>query len=124
MNFSRNCMFVLLAALLAALGVRAQQHEIEHAAPSIVPSFVPSVPWKRQLSSPRTRAHGLPRGRADAPKAPTSSMVTPSPVAARRYVFGRMDLATGSAPDAVATGVFNTGGPLGIAVANFSANTV
>ena len=68
MNFSRNCILVMLAALLAALGVRAQQHEIEHATLSIVPSFVPSVPWKRQLSSPRTRAHGLPTGSSRRPQ--------------------------------------------------------
>jgi len=43
-----------------------------------------------------------------------------APVAAERYVFGRMDLATGDYPTAVAVGAFQTGGPQSIAVANYS----
>jgi hypothetical protein len=41
-----------------------------------------------------------------------------APMAAARYVFGRMDLATGDSPTAVAAGAFQTGGPTSIAVAN------
>jgi hypothetical protein len=39
-----------------------------------------------------------------------------APVAAERYVFGRMDLAVDDAPQAVAIGAFQTGGPQSIAV--------
>jgi len=45
-------------------------------------------------------------------------------VAAERYVFGRMDLATGSEPYAVAIGAFQSGGPQSIAVANPGSDTV
>ena len=47
-----------------------------------------------------------------------------SPTAAERYVFGRMDLATGNNPNAVATGAFQTGGPQSMAVANYYSSTV
>jgi hypothetical protein len=48
-----------------------------------------------------------------------------APTAAARYVFGRMDLATGDFPGAVAVGAFQTGGPTSIAVGNsYISNTV
>jgi hypothetical protein len=47
-----------------------------------------------------------------------------APVAAQRYVFGRLDLATGLYPFAIATGAFKTGGPISIAVTNYDADTV
>jgi hypothetical protein len=47
-----------------------------------------------------------------------------APVASQRYVFGRLDVTTGLYPLAVATGVFKTGGPVSIAVANYDADTV
>ncbi len=46
------------------------------------------------------------------------------PVAAARYVFGRLDLPTGSHPDAVAIGAFQAGGPPSMAIANGLAGTV
>ncbi len=42
-----------------------------------------------------------------------------APIAASRYVFGRMDLGAGNTPNAVATGAFQTGGPPSIAIANY-----
>jgi hypothetical protein len=45
-------------------------------------------------------------------------------VAAQRYVFGRVDLAVGDAPYALAVGAFRTGGPPSIAVANYFSDTV
>ena len=45
-------------------------------------------------------------------------------VAAERNVFGRVDLAAGEYPQGVAVGVFRTGGPPSIAVANSFADTV
>ena len=47
-----------------------------------------------------------------------------APTAAERYVFGRMDLATGNYPNGVAAGAFQTGGPQSIAVANDYSETV
>src|SRR5271165_6802494 len=47
-----------------------------------------------------------------------------APMAAERYVFGRMDLATGDNPNAVATGAFQNGGPQSMAVANYYSATV
>src|SRR5712692_3480714 len=44
--------------------------------------------------------------------------------AAQRYVFGRVDLAVGNSPQAVAVGAFQTGGPQSLAVANYSSSTV
>jgi len=44
--------------------------------------------------------------------------------AAQRYVFGRVDLATGDGPEGVAVGVFKNGGLPGVAVANIFSNTV
>jgi len=67
-----------------------------------------------------------PHSRDDAP--PTSPLqavrLPGAPTAAERYVFGRMDLATGNYPNAVATGAFQTGGPQSMAVANYYSSTV
>ncbi|MFZ0320127.1 MAG: VCBS repeat-containing protein [Candidatus Sulfotelmatobacter sp.] len=49
---------------------------------------------------------------------------SPDAPVAQRYVFGRLDLPTGLDPFAIATGIFKTGGPLSIAVANYDADTV
>ena len=65
-----------------------------------------------------TRAHAAHQPSAQSQRLPGA------PVAAERYVFGRMDLATGNDPDAVALGAFQTGGPQSMAVANYSDNTV
>src|ERR1700722_1297553 len=61
-----------------------------------------------------------PRSRDNAPQtSPQQPVRLPgAPTAAERYVFGRMDLATGTYPNGVATGAFQTGGPQSIAVAN------
>jgi hypothetical protein len=61
-----------------------------------------------------------PRSRDDAAKtSPREPARLPgAPMSAARYVFGRMDLATGASPTAVATGAFQNGGPTSIAVAN------
>src|SRR5271165_2721102 len=61
-----------------------------------------------------------PRSRDDAPQtfSPQPVRLPGAPMAAERYVFGRMDLATGDSPTAVAAGAFQTGGPVSIAVAN------
>ena len=63
-----------------------------------------------------------PRSRDKAPQTspPLAVQLPGAPIAAERYVFGRMDLATGDYPSAVATGAFQTGGPQSIAVANYS----
>src|ERR1700691_2166424 len=59
-----------------------------------------------------------------------ASMATPRAVArstsavAQRYVFGRVDLATGDTAQGLAVGVFKNGGLPGIAVANIYSNTV
>jgi hypothetical protein len=59
---------------------------------------------------------------------PQSRRLPGATVAAERYVFGRMDLATDDYPDAVAIGVFQKGGPQSLAVVtpgfNPSADTV
>ena len=47
-----------------------------------------------------------------------------SPVAAQRYAFGRMDLATSVGPQAVALGAFQTGRPMSVAVANYYSASV
>jgi hypothetical protein len=68
-----------------------------------------------------------PRLRDDVTKPfPRESVRLPgAPTAAARYVFGRMDLATGDYPAAVAAGAFQTGGPTSIAVANSTfSNTI
>jgi hypothetical protein len=67
-------------------------------------------------------AHFDPRSRDDAPQtSPLQAVRLPgAPKAAERYVFVRMDLATGDYPNAVAVGAFQTGGPQSIAVANYS----
>jgi hypothetical protein len=59
---------------------------------------------------------------------PQSRRLPGASVAAERYVFGRMDLATDDFPDAVAIGAFQKGGPQSLAVvtpgSNPSADTV
>jgi hypothetical protein len=55
-----------------------------------------------------------------APHATSPSIST----ALQRYVFGRADLAAGNAPQAVALGAFQTGGPLSIAVGDLGSNSV
>jgi FG-GAP-like repeat len=40
------------------------------------------------------------------------------------YVFGRVDLATGGAPEGLAVGIFKNGGLPGVAVANEGSNTM
>ena len=63
---------------------------------------------------PHSRHDAHPKSSLQAVRAPGGS------VAADRYVFGRMDLAAGVYPTAVAVGAFQTGGPQSIAVANNS----
>lgn len=56
---------------------------------------------------------------------PERSSANPDgPVAAARYVFGRLDLPTGNRPIGVAIGAFQTGGPPSLAVTNALAGTV
>ena len=82
------------------------------------PSSSPSVPADQSPLERLTRAHAAHQPSAQSQRLPGA------PVAAERYVFGRMDLATGNDPDAVALGAFQTGGPQSMAVANYSDNTV
>ena len=66
-----------------------------------------------------------PRSPDDRQRSPLEASRLPgAPIAAERYVFGRMDLATGDNPNAVATGAFQNGGPQSIAVANYYSSTV
>jgi hypothetical protein len=66
----------------------------------------------------------IPRNQAPHAALHNSQRLPGAPVAAERYVFGRMDLATTDYPVAVAIGAFQTGGPQSIAAANYYANTI
>jgi hypothetical protein len=59
-------------------------------------------------------------------QAPGQDLARPlgASVAAERYVFGRMDLATDPTPLAVAIGAFQTGGPPSIVSANWGEETI
>jgi hypothetical protein len=105
---------VFLSAFIAAQSVEAPAKESS-----------PDSKFERRL------AQILPRGA----HAATAATHTQSPsrnsvrlpdasVAAERYVFGRMDLATDPTPNVVAIGAFQTGGPQSIATANYGEASV
>lgn len=77
----------------------------------------------RALEQARQRAEHAPATVKDV-FSPEPVQLPGSPVAAERYVFGRMDLAVDSVPQAVAIGAFQTGGPQSIASVSYSPGTV
>src|SRR5579871_1958781 len=74
-----------------------------------------------QAQTPPTRLARLANQRPASMAAPRARSTS---AAAGRYVFGRVDLATGDAPEGLAVGVFKNGGLPGVAVANEGSNTV
>jgi hypothetical protein len=76
-----------------------------------------------QVQTPPTRLARLANPKPASMAAPHAVGRSTS-AAAQRYVFGRVDLATGDAPEGLAVGVFKNGGLPGIAVANLGSNTV
>jgi len=76
-----------------------------------------------QAQTPPTRLARLANQRPASMAAPRAVARSTS-AAAQRYVFGRVDLATGDAPESLAVGVFKNGGLPGVAVASEGSNTV
>jgi hypothetical protein len=78
----------------------------------------------KQIQSPPTRLDPGMREHAAHAASPESLRLPGAPVAAERYVFGRMDLAVDAYPQAVAIGAFQTGGPQSIASVTYDPGTV
>lgn len=129
----RTPFFLALVLLVAAVVVGQNVGAV----PSVESSRMPVKQQFEQLLQHLAQTPGAPeaqtwparfdpRSRDVAKISPVQSIRLPgAPTAAARYVFGRMDLATGDSPTAVATGAFQTGGPTSIVVANtYYTNTV
>ena len=126
------CFRSLLSLVLALLIPAIMVAQSESVSPSAESSPSRSVKQRLEIlqhigqTAPtekhRTPARFDPRSRDKAAQtSPMQAVRLPgAPMAAERYVFGRMDLATGDYPNAVAVGAFQTGGPQSIAVANYS----
>jgi hypothetical protein len=103
-----------------------REHAEEAEAPA-KPSQSPTARVDHAPLDPASRDR-ISRVRVQHKTSPQSERLRGASVAAERYVFGRMDLATDADPDAVAIGAFQTGGPPSIAVVtpgpNPSADTV
>jgi len=140
MRRSKEVLFrTLLGLVLALLVASVVAGQNVGTAPS---AEHPRTPVKQQLeqllqrltqATPEPEAQSAPvrfdpRSRDDFAKASSvqsaPARLPGAPIAAARYVFGRMDFATGDSPGAVAVGAFQTGGPTSIAVANTSPNAV
>jgi hypothetical protein len=116
---------LLVAAVMAGQGIGAapaagsSRNPVKQQLEQILQQLGQTAPAAEAHSSPERLD---PRRNDDIPKpSPLQSVparLPGAPMAAARYVFGRMDLATGDSPTAVATGAFQTGGPTSIAVAN------
>lgn len=129
----RSLLSLVLALLIPALMVAQSEvvspsaesspnHSLKQRLEQIVQHVNQTAPTEAQAKPARLD----PRLRDNAPRtSPLQAVRLPgAPVAAERYVFGRLDLATGDNPNAVATGAFQTGGPQSIAVANYYSSTV
>src|SRR5580704_10143815 len=109
----KNSRTQLAALLLFTLSLLTGAQGQTGAASSIAPLL--NGPLQRRLAQIEARSGKVP-GAARHPPAPhvalpVSQRLPGAPIAAERYVFGRMDLATDADPDAVAIGAFQTGGP-------------
>src|SRR5208283_3690322 len=122
----KNLTTQLAVLSLSTLGLLTGAFGQTGAASSTVASF--NGPVQRRLAQIQARSGKAPAAarQTTAPRAalPVPQSLPGAPVAAERYVFGRMDLATTDYPIAVAIGAFQTGGPQSIAAANYYANTV
>jgi hypothetical protein len=76
----------------------------------------PSTGLERTLLPSHARSS---RDKSPHAVSPLSLRPLDSLVAAERYVFGRMDLATGDSPLGAAVGTFQTGGPPSLAIPNY-----
>ena len=128
--YFRNLLTLSLALLFPAL-LSAQSEGVAPSAESSpsrsVKQRLESLPYFRPTptATTDTQTSSKPSDRRSRASGHEASGLQPvrslgAPVAAERYVFGRMDLATGDYPTAVAVGAFQTGGPQSIAVANNS----
>ena len=130
----RILVFVALSLLVAAFApgqnvgttpsAESSRTPVKQQLERLLQRLAQTTPAPEAQSSP---ARFDPRSRDEIANAsPLQSVRLPgAPVAAARYVFGRMDLATGDFPAAAVAGAFQTGGPTSIAVANsISPNTV